>query len=204
MSTVKLFDQKQSAELQAQYRLLIDGQSVEPHEKYSMTEADKAECLRNCKLCSTIVGFCIGVFIQFSSLALNFFVGNDKEDEEPCPLAKYAIFSCLWSMSASVMGVAVLLFLRSMVITAFYSSNSFSNHEDAQKLLKKKEDFMVMLVQNLERYFSIGTVFGVGTAWAFTDLALGIKPPLVQYICVVLVTCVWYCVTSNSKKQGQV
>ena len=54
---------------------------------------------------------------------------------------------------------------------------------------------MSVIIENLEKFFSIGAVGGVGFAWAATDLLLQIKVHIFESSLVFLIAFVWYCVS---------
>ena len=156
----------------------------------SMVAREQEQCLRTSRTCSAIVGFCIGVFIQCSSLALNF-VLNNLAGDDPIPLTTYTLATTVWSTLSGVLGVSVMLLMRSMIVTTFYSTNT--TIEEA--LLVEKEIFMSGVISNLEKFFSVGAVAGVGFAWATTDYLLQIDSHIIESSLVFVIAFVWYCVS---------
>ena len=133
---------------------------------------------------SIIVGLIIGCFIQFSSLGANF-VMTSMYGYGVFYMKEFLIISLVWCMITSVMGVCVLLFLRSLVVTSFYATTI------ANESFKSKEDFISGLVQKMEYYFAVGALIGVCMCWTVTDVVLGMNVHVVHSLVTLLVALVW-------------
>jgi hypothetical protein len=108
---------------------------------------------------SLFLGFLVGCFIQSSSLGANYVLtvlfGHDfdqmREHHE-----KVLVFSLVWSLATSSMGVLVVLFLRSLLQAV--------PNESIQSQMN---------LWHVEYSFAFGALVGVCMAWTGTDLLLG-------------------------------
>jgi hypothetical protein len=133
---------------------------------------------------SLIIGLIIGCFIQFSSLGANF-VMTSMFGYDVFFMKEFLIVSLIWCFVTSIMGVCVLLFLRSLVVTSFYATTVVNES------FKAKEDFIAGLIQRVEYYFAIGALIGVCVCWTVTDMFLGMKAHVVHSLVTLLVALVW-------------
>lgn len=166
---------------------LIDGNTAETEDAQQLREHMKDNCLQMSRCCSVIIGTIIGVFIQCSTLGANFLLttiyGKDVY------FTNYFITVSLgWCLATSIMGVAVLLFLRSLVVTAFYATNS-SKADEAT--LEAKENFMIQVIENIEQFFAVGSLVGVGMAWTVTDILLEMNSHVYHSLLTVGIALVW-------------
>jgi hypothetical protein len=168
---------------------LLDGDETSEHYDRHLGAKEKEVCLETSRR-SGIVGFFIGLFIQGSSLALNFLLGYAVEDEA-LSMTSYAITVAIWSLLSGIMGVSVMLLMRGLVVATFYSTNTTTE----RTLLEEKEKFIAQVIGNLEKYYCIGAIAGVGFAWAFTDLILQIRVHIFQSSIAFFVAFMWYCVS---------
>lgn len=133
---------------------------------------------------SCIIGLIIGCFIQFSSLGANFLMttmyGNDVFF-----MKEFVVVSLIWCFVTSIMGVCVLLFLRSLVVTSFYATTTVNES------FKSKEDFVAGLIQQMEYFFAVGALIGVCMSWTVTDIVLGMKAHIMHSLVTLIVALVW-------------
>lgn len=161
--------------------------------------------LSKVKIIGSILGFMIGLFIQFSSLGINFLlqavyrdvdsstdfmnvrdplllsVGTDEE------IKKIIIrISFLWSFITSFIGVILLIVIRCMVTNVLSTFNmkrlsivpSLTNDQDK-------------LILNLECFFAFGATFGLNLSWTLTDCLLGLNNHILQSVLTLLGTIIW-------------
>lgn len=152
-----------------------------------LREMMKESCLQMSRCCSVVIGFIIGCFIQCSTLGANFLMttlyGKDVYFTQ-----EFIFVSLGWCFVTSVMGVSVLLFLRSLVVTAFYATNS-SRQDEAT--LEAKETFMIQVIENIEQFFAVGSLVGVGIAWTTTDVLLGMQTHIYHSMLTVVIALIW-------------
>ena len=110
---------------------------------------------------SLFLGFLVGCFIQSSSLGANYVLtvlfGHDFEELQEHH-NKIMIFSLVWSLATSTMGVLVVLFLRSLLQAV--PNGSCRTH---------------MNLWHIEYSFAFGALAGVCMAWCGTDILLGFR-----------------------------
>ncbi|CAB9502124.1 expressed unknown protein [Seminavis robusta] len=135
-------------------------------------------------LYSLIIGLIIGCFIQFSSLGANFLM-TSMYGYNVFFMKEFLVVSLVWCFVTSIMGVCVLLFLRSLVVTSFYATTSVNEN------FKAKEDFIAGLIQKMEYYFAVGALIGVCMCWTITDIVLGMKAHIVHSLVTLVIALVW-------------
>jgi hypothetical protein len=114
---------------------------------------------------SLLLGFLIGCFIQSSSLGANYvltvLLGNDYERLH-AHQNTIMIFSLVWSLGTSTMGVLVVLFIKSLlqVITMGLPKNCSSLENPLN-------------MWAIEYSFAFGALGGVCIAWCGTDVLMG-------------------------------
>lgn len=181
MSTYKLLDDEEQDVL----TLCSDDQNEEDDD--FLTEEMKAKCLRTTGTCSMIIGVIEGIFVQGSTLGLNFLISTLGGGS---PTANtYVSLTVAWSLIASSLGVTILLFLRNLVVTSFFIS--MDTTESGVKR-QQKEEFMSAVIERVEKFFAVGTLAGVGLAWCITDILLEIKTHLLHSSLSFLVAMIWY------------
>lgn len=136
------------------------------------------------KYYSLIIGLIIGCFIQFSSLGANFLM-TSMYGYDVFFTREFIIISLIWCFVTSVMGVAVLLFLRSLLVTSFYATTVVNDS------FKSKEDFVANLIQHMEYYFAVGSLIGVCLSWTVTDVLLGMKAHIIHSLITLAVALIW-------------
>lgn len=134
-----------------------------------------------------IIGFIIGCFIQCSTLGANFLM-TTLYGKEVYYTQGFIGVSLVWCFITSIMGVSVLLFLRSLVVTAFYATNS-SRQDEAS--LEVKENFMINVIENIEQFFAVGSLVGVGCAWTITDILLGMESHIYHSLLTIIIALIW-------------
>lgn len=162
-------------------------QNGEPEDASQIRETMKDNCIQMSRVCSIIIGTIIGTFIQCSTLGANFLM-TSMYGKDVYFTRSFIVISLVWCFVTSIMGVAVLLFLRSLVVTAFYATNS-SRRDEAT--LEVKENFMIVVIENIEQFFAVGSLVGVGMAWTVTDILLGMKSHVYHSILTVVIALIW-------------
>ena len=157
-----------------------DEDDVEEEDLLDMQE----QSMKWSKCYCLIIGLIVGCFIQFSSLGANFIV-TSIYGTEALFLKEYVAMSLVWCFVTSMMGVAILMFLRSLVVTSFYATTSVN------KTFEDKEDFVATLIQNMEYHFAIGSLIGVCTSWTLTDIVIGMKAHVAHSLVTLFVALVW-------------
>jgi hypothetical protein len=176
------------------YKLV--GESPELEGPENVRDMMKESCLQMSRCCSMIIGFIIGCFIQCSTLGANFMM-TTMYGKEVYFTESFIIVSLAWCFATSIMGVAVLLFLRSLVVTAFYATNSSRSDEAT---LEAKENFMIQVIENIEQFFAVGSLVGVGMAWTVTDILLGMQSHVYHSLLTVVIALIWCkCAMKHSK-----
>lgn len=141
---------------------------------------DESAQLSSFKTFSVLLGLLIGCFIQISSLAANYYLGNSSssitdtvEEEEggmmmttTTSTTTAIVFSVIWSFFTSTLGVIIMLSIRSM-------------------LLQQKHKIIV------ECYFAAGALAGVCLAWMGTDIALGMHQHLIHSAFTMFLALLW-------------
>jgi hypothetical protein len=141
-----------------------------------------------------LAGVVIGSYIQLSSLGANYLLTELYNDDEKTGYdidthndhertAHVLAFSLLWSMLTSLMGVMVLLILRSLVTMAA-TGNGFRS---STCIAPTK----AILMLNLETYFAVGTLVGVCLSWTCTDVWIGLRAHSLQSLTTLVAALVW-------------
>jgi hypothetical protein len=189
------------------YKLIGDNsrsvavQAGDYEEAARMRELMRDSCLQMSRCCSVIIGFIIGCFIQCSTLGANFLMttlyGKDVYQTQG-----FIGVSLMWCLVTSMMGVSVLLFLRSLVVTAFYATNT-SRQDEAT--LEVKENFMIHVIENIEQFFAVGSLVGVGCAWTVTDLLLDMQSHIYHSLLTIGLALVWckFAMKHSSDRQSR-
>ena len=141
----------------------------------STTTTIGIEVFTRFKSSSFILGIIVGFFIQFSTLGANYlalsFMGEAILDVTQRDLI---LFSLIWSLITSTMAIAVLAFLRKLLFTMYIGQDI--------------ED----IVLHMECRYVVGALIGVCTAWAATDVALGMTGQVI-YSVVTLFSALSWC-----------
>jgi hypothetical protein len=126
------------------------------------------------KACSLVLGIVVGFFIQFSTLGANYlaltFMGDAILSVTQRDLI---VFSLIWSLVTSLMAIAVLAFLRNLINTTYVGQDI--------------DD----VVLHMECRYVIGALIGVCTAWAATDIALGMTGQVIYSVVTLIVSLLW-------------
>ena len=163
---------QRNAELMLTAKLLEDEESPSPDEglnSNSDQEFWQLKCLDTTRTCSAAIGFCIGVYMQCSSNALNFLLGFSDSERRHLSFEKYMALAMSWSVVSSLLGVGVLLLIRSCIIATFYATNQ----DRADDSLSEKEIFMTRVMACMQQAYTLGALAGLGAAWASADYLLG-------------------------------
>ena len=125
---------------------------------------------------SLIFGLLVGCFIQSSSLGANYVLivlyGRDYDIMNQHH-KNIVGFSLAWSFLTSIMGITILLILRSLITLATYGLSHTETTSQGRSVLLFKRP--LSLVVCLEFPFAFGALVGVCGSWATTDLLLGLK-----------------------------
>jgi hypothetical protein len=124
-----------------------------------------------------VLGGLVGSFIQFSSLGANFLSEQLHLDSDQA-----LIFSVIWSVWASTMGIGNLIVIRRILALFLEVSDS--------------------LLAYIECCFAIGATLGLNAARTVTDVAMGLEMNLTQIFVTLLGTLLWcrlifYCYGQN-------
>ncbi len=169
-----------SAEYQA---VIYENKAEEPllskDEQYAASSSSSSpiavDLFDRLKSSSFVMGMIVGFFIQFSTLGANYlalsFMGEAILEVTQRELI---IFSLIWSLLTSTMAIIVLSFLRKLIFSTYIGHDI--------------ED----IVLHMECRYVVGALIGVCSAWAATDVALGMTGQVV-YSFVTLVTALSWC-----------
>jgi hypothetical protein len=172
-------------------KLLVDEAPGEVCNTNAEQERLQKKCLETTRTCTAVIGYCIGIFIQGSSLALNFLLSSIDSKARDFSFEKYMTVAFCWSIFSSVLGVGVLLMMRSCIIETFYATNN----DTACEMLAEKERFMVRVMDCMQKSYTLGAMAGLGTAWTIADLLLGCSSHIYQSLLTTIVSIIWYLVT---------
>lgn len=136
-------------------------------------DEEDVDYFRYFQLYSCIMGLIVGGFIQLSSLGANYMLTELYERRTYEDIIK---FSLAWSLLTSVMGVTILLLIRSLVATVIKSG---------------VKDVPTSVVLHLECYFAVGTLTGVCLAWTCTDIALGFRAHIWHSLGTLIIALLW-------------
>ena len=163
-----------------------DEESCDDDDDSVLDEEILEECLQNARSGSAAIGFLIGLFIQGSTLGLNFLVASIAGEDDPT-LETYVNMTVLWSVFAASLAVSILFLMRSLMVSAFYSTNDPDSYD-----IEQKEHFMGQLISTIEKMYAVGALGGVGVAWCATDILLDVKSHLVHSLLTFVVATLWY------------
>jgi hypothetical protein len=126
------------------------------------------------KTSSLVLGLMVGFFIQFSTLGANYLaLSYMGESILSVTQRDLILFSLFWSLLTSTMAILVLAFLRSLISSTYQG-------EDVEDI-----------VLHMECRYVIGALIGVCTAWAATDVALGMTGQVVYSFITLVVALSW-------------
>jgi hypothetical protein len=175
-------------------KLLADEENLSPDDVCDTNaeqERLQKKCLETTRTSTAVIGFSIGIFIQGSSLALNFILGSIDSKARDISFEKYMGVAVCWSIFSSVLGVGVLLMIRSCMIETFYATNN----DIAYDMLAEKERFMVRVMDCMQKSYTLGAMAGLGTAWTTADFLLGCSSRIYQGLLTSIVAIIWFFVT---------
>jgi hypothetical protein len=119
---------------------------------------------RRFKMSSLYLGLLVGFFIQASTLGANYLVVTvSGEDVMTTSKQDIVLFSLLWSLFTSGLAIVILAFLRNLVRATYETENEEQN------------DQLDDMILHMECRFVVGALIGVCSAWALTDLILGLS-----------------------------
>ena len=117
------------------------------------------ECVKSAQLGSSTVGLVIGLFIQASTLGINFLLASITEEEEnETNIQTYVNMTVLWSVLSASLAVGILFLMRSLLVSTFYATNHPDSHD-----IEHKEHFMVHLISTIEKFYAVGALGGSGS-----------------------------------------
>lgn len=142
---------------------------------------------------SLFLGFLLGGLIQISSLALHYILlginhGDNirtTETNHSYMATKLLLGSLVWDFSTSLLGIATLYALRSLLILK-WSSSSFSS-----QTIRVSEEREKYILHVLESYFATGALLGVNLGWIGTDIFLGVHWLVLKSVLTLAVSLVW-------------
>jgi len=188
----------------ASYKLIGGKSQLDETDHDRIRSMMEKNCLQMAKVCSAFIGLIVGIFIQASSLGTSFIMttlyGKDIYLSQG-----FVLVSLAWCLVASIMGVAVMLLLRNLIVLAFYATNATVAAEAA---LDSKEAFMINVIGNMEQFFGIGSLSGVGISWMLTDILMGMESHAVHSFITVSVALIWCrcamrCTANKSMQQEE-
>jgi hypothetical protein len=139
-----------------------------------------AEQHRRFKMSSLCLGLLVGFFIQASTLGANYLVVTvSGEDVMTTSKKDIVLFSLLWSLFTSGLAIVILAFLRNLVRVTYETDNEEQN------------DQLDDMILHMECRFVVGALIGVCTAWALTDLILGLSVQIVYSFLTLGVALAW-------------
>lgn len=145
------------------------------------------DCLQKARSGSSVIGFVIGLFIQASTLGLNFLLASITEEEDDPTIQTYVNMTIAWSIFSASLAVGILFLMRSLMVSAFYSTNDPDSCG-----IEQKEQFMAQLISTIEKLYAVGALGGVGIAWCVTDIILDVKSHLFHSLITFFVATLWY------------
>lgn len=177
----------------------------------------KPQFFRKFKYYSLLLGFMVGLFIQFSTLGANFLLltlfdnQNDDtaidKDQEQKQETIYMALSLMWSAITSIMAIITLQFLKNLFSISFQSTmiisadddvdgeknidNDDEDDDDNTIIANDEEDILEEIILHLEFRFIVGALIGVCFAWIVTDIVLGLKYQIMYSIIILLGALIW-------------
>jgi len=167
----------------------VDG----PSNNYDFFSRSEPPSHRWAEVYCLVIGLIVGCFIQFSSLGANFLM-TSLYGYSTLYTRQFILVSLTWCLVTSIMGVCVLLLLRSLVITAFYATLCFGDMGDsaaALQLKEQREQFMMAMIQRMEYSFAVGSLIGVCVSWTATDILLGMQAHILHSLFTLVVALLW-------------
>jgi hypothetical protein len=135
---------------------------------------------RRFKMSSLCLGLLVGFFIQASTLGANYLVVTVSGENVMTTSKKdIVMFSLLWSLFTSFLAIVILAFLRNLVRATYETDNEEQN------------DQLDDVILHMECRFVVGALIGVCTAWALTDLILGLSVQIVYSFLTLGVALAW-------------
>jgi hypothetical protein len=163
--------------------LLVQQQTTRKNSKRGNASAItifNAEQHRRFKMSSLCLGLLVGFFIQASTLGANYLVVTvSGEDVMTTSKKDIVLFSLLWSLFTSGLAIVILAFLRNLVRVTYETDNEEQN------------DQLDDMILHMECRFVVGALIGVCTAWALTDLILGLSVQIVYSFLTLGVALAW-------------
>lgn len=148
---------------------------------------------------SLFLGLLVGLFIQASTLGANYLVVSVWGEEVVNTTKQDVIyFSLVWSLFTSALAIVILAFLRNLVQACYQSDD------------EERNDLLDDMILQMECRFVVGALIGVCSAWALTDLVLGMSMQIVYSVVTLVVALSWcrimmWCFTEKrSKKTAEV
>jgi hypothetical protein len=154
--------------------VVYNNKAEEPLLEKPLTSFIGDEVFARFKTSSLVLGLMVGFFIQFSTLGANYlalsFMGESILSITQRDLI---LFSLFWSLLTSTMAILVLAFLRNLVFATYVG-------EDIEDI-----------ILHMECRYVIGALIGVCSAWAATDVALGMSGQVVYSVITLAVALSW-------------
>ena len=145
---------------------------------------------------SFLLGLLVGLFVQFSTLGVNFLIISlwDKHILERST-GELVVLSLCWSACTSLMAILTLLSLRSVVTVALQSSlkSKEEKHTGSRRTAVNTNNNRILrnAIVHLECRFVCGALMGVCLAWTVTDVLLGINVQIMFSLVTMTIAMVW-------------
>lgn len=197
--------QKMTDESDSEMESMLKNPLLPKGKRVEKTKPKRMTSLAKIKAIGSILGLMIGLFIQFSSLGINFLlqaVYRDLESSSDLPNARDPLMlssgtheevkriiiriSFLWSFITSFIGIVLLIVIRCMVTNVFSTFNA--ERSLASPALTLYQDKIIL---NLECFFALGATVGLNLSWTFTDYLLGLDSHILQSILTLGLTIFW-------------
>jgi hypothetical protein len=138
------------------------------------------------KNCGLVLGILVGAFIYLSTLGAEFVAvmvwGRDILDKNASDML---IFSLLWNLLTTSIALLVLAALRIVVSSVFIAAVGETRSAENVK------DIAGELLSYIEGRFAVGALGGICVCWNVTNLALGMRPQVIQSCVILVVACLW-------------
>ena len=152
--------------------VIYENASEEPLLEQPTEDKNMKRQLTRFRSSSLALGLIVGFFIQLFTLGSNYLIISMR-GEDVMQTSQQDIILLLWSFFTSTMAIVILVFLRNLVCVAC-----------------EVDAYDEMIIQ-LECRFIVGALIGVFSAWAATDVALGMSAQIVYSFATLVVALTW-------------
>ena len=144
------------------------------------------------KSCTLLLGLLVGIFIYLSTLGAEFVAvmvwGKDILDKTTTDLL---VFSLIWNLFTTLLALIVLSSLRTMVLAVLTSAMTTTTTSQQRRSQDNIQEVGAELLSYLEGRFAVGALVGICVSWNATNLALGMRPQVIQSCIIMAVACLW-------------